>query len=105
VITVLPSRDHSGTPGVINRAGIAITAVNIGIKIKSLLRKVTRGIFDSITHKHAKRKIINKTERLCAKPTKMMKSTRVMTLTRGSSPCNSPGTREISSVTTIDSSA
>jgi hypothetical protein len=104
-MTVLPATDNKGTPGVINRAGIAITAVNIGIKIKSLLRKRTRGMFDSSAHINAKAKMSIKTAKLCASPTKIIKSSRVITLTLGSRPCNNPVARARSSVTTMDSSA
>ena len=49
VITAWPAAEISGAPGVIKSAGMAMTAVNSGMNMNSLLIKIMKGTLDNST--------------------------------------------------------
>ena len=85
VIITLPARVTKGDPGVIKRAGMAITAVKMGMKRKTRFRKKPRGTLDRKLRARIKANIIASGQKLRARPTMTIKSTKVTTLTLGSS--------------------
>jgi hypothetical protein len=105
VIMTLPAVDTKGAPGVVNRAGRAITAVKIGINSIIRFRKNPRGTLDSKLKDKIRTNRTPSIHRLRARPTITIKRTNVATLTRGSRPWSNPGARHRSSARMTDSSA